>query len=498
MEHVDVKKDTAYISDTEVSETGSTHAPQTIIIESKGISVRRVIQTILSYNRLVLFVFAFFLLIGVISAVIYREIRVRSAPVQGYVRASVLFGFPNAEEGLDPLGNPLNVNMMRSPYVIGQALDYLDMRERGISAEDIRSNLNIYRVVPHDALDNILLIRETAARLPQRLEALEEVLFHSTQFILQMYRRGALSSLTESEMTSLLDAIVRAYQVYFIPAYSGFYFLDVVMGHFDPSTLDFPHIMQTMQGSLDNMVSYTEGMLARSQDFRSPSTQMTFRDIVTNLELLRDIELAQINAVVHVNNLSRDRARSADYLEYRVLRMQMEHDVAVANANDFLHLVTEVYEHQQWLLPYTHSEHHFFPRASELYGELLRNAQYYMILANELASDIAFYTTRIANLRTAQNPASAADIAFVEDAIPRILDSMRDWESVINRTADDFYRLDLYADAVRLVYPANFRMTYPPSFRERMVLIVLVFGAAGLFFAAMIALYKGERKIHQS
>jgi len=456
--------------------------------DDSGFSVKNIAQTIMSQMRIIILMFVLFLVLGIGAAFAYINF---TRTHTGTAAAVVLFGFPNAEEGLDPLGNRLDVNRIRSPYVIGNALDALGLRERGISAESIRANMVLRGVVPFDPLHQLMIIHDIATRVPARLEDVEGVIYHPTMFTIQLYRRGELASLSEQEINELLNEIIYQYQVYFSRTYSELNFLDIIVTHFDPQLFDYFELITILNGTVNNMISYTQSRRDDAPDFRSPNTQMTFGDIWSNLGILRDVEISRISALVHTNNMSRDRARAANILEYQIMRMEMERAVSRMNAEDALYLASEVYVHDTWVYHHAGDRFHY-DRGSELYDRFLEYTLDYRRNANWLDVEIAFYRDRVTALRAARNPASPQDIAFVEANIPVIFNALANWEDMINQTVQDYLEMELFGDAVRLLSPSRFTNSMR-AYRSQMLLIILVAASAGAFLGAMVALYKGER-----
>lgn len=451
--------------------------------EAYVFSIKSVVQTLKDHARFIMIMFMLFFMASVCGALLFNLI---TRTHTGYASALILFGFPEAEEGFDPLGNPLDVNMIRSPYVIGKALDQLDMRELGITADGVRSNLRIQHVVPHDTLDRILLIRESAIRLPERLMELEEVFYHPTQYVLRLYRGEELATLDDQNMIDLLNEIAHQYRIYFVETYSEFQFMDVVIRHFDQTGYDYFEVVRILQHTINNMLSYVSALRDTAPDFRSPSTQMRFGDIRASLDMIRTVQVERVSALVYINNMSRNRDRAANLIEYDIIRMQMEYTVAQAYADDALFLVDEVYEHEHWVFHHT-GEAFIYRHATGVHDDLIRAVLRHRAIANQLAVDIEFYQGRVEALRAAQDPANPQDVQYVEETIQLIFTSLQEWEDIINETMEDFLTLELFRDAVRLVSPAGFRSAFL-AYRQQVILIVLVGSLAGLFLGVLIAL----------
>ena len=461
--------------------------------EISEITVRTVVRTLSDQVRFIALTFMLFVIVGIVAAFLYLHIfRTHT----GVANAVVMFGFPEAEVGLDPLGNRLDVNRLRSPYVIGRALDELGLRERGISAEVVRGNLEMHAVVPFDALDRLIRIHEIAYHEPARLEEVEEVLYHPTMYTLQIFRRDALELLSSQEINELLNEIVRQYQAYFQQAYSEFYFLDVIAEHFDIMDYDYIEIVSILRNIVSRMLSYTASMREHAPDFRSPNSQMTFGDIWSNLDLIRVVEIHRVAAFVHANSMSRDRRRAIIILEYEIARKELDLAISRTNAESSLFLLQEVYRPQQWFSHYIrdfYAEWH----VGDAYNRLLDINMTYERIANRLEAEIEFYSARLDNLRGAYAPANIQDIIFVEGAIPQIFDTLRVWEGRINQTVEDYLAMELFGDAVRLMSPSYFRNSLI-AYRQQLMLIVVVTAAFGLLLGVMIVLYRDDKSLRSA
>jgi len=452
-------------------------------------SFKTLTQTLMARSRLITLVLLVFFLLGAAASLGYFFF-LRSHT--GVASSLIAFGFPEAQEGLNPHGLPLNVNAVRSPYVISSALDITGLRDRGITVSDVRANMRIGAVTPHDTLDEILLIRDSAARLPERLIYLEDVPNYPIEYVIYLYRGSALEYLSDYEMADLLNAIIRSYSEYFIEVYHPFRMMDSILTHFYPDDHDYFEIVRVFNGAVNEMLRYAFYMRHRAPNFRSPTTQMTFGDIWVGLDLLRSVEMTRLGALVHANNMSRNRQQAASILEYNIIRMEMELFVARSNVADILHLV-EIYELERWFLTHQIVDMFEHIRSSELYDSLVRDTQRLMMRANELEADISFYNRRLASMSGTQQPVDPRDIAAVNASIPQITASLLAWEEIIIQTMSDFMAIEMFRDGVQVQTPASFR----PSLQSHLTRVILITGAflvAGLFVGVLVALYQGEAK----
>jgi len=354
--------------------------------------------------------------------------------------------------------------------------------------------MRIGAVTSHAALEEILQIRDSAARLPERLIYVGEVPNYPTEYVVYLYRGGALSDLEDQEISDLLDAIIRSYVDFFVETYHPFRLMELTLNTFDPDEYDYMEIVRVFNIAANNMLSTVARFSNAAPNFRSPTTQLTFGDIGAQVDLLRMLDITRVGAVVNASNMSRNRQRMISIMEYNLARMERDMGWARANAADLM-LLVELYELEQWFFTQAFNYRdldrmtHF--RSSELYDYMFNEIMYYMIMANTLEADIAFYRRQLESMRAAQTPADPRDILFVEGVIPQILDALQHWETMITQTTEDFIALEVYREGVQVLRPAIFRSTLNAHFRQ-MAMIVAASIVVGLFVGVLVALYQGE------
>ena len=458
--------------------------------DDDGFSFKSVAQTLIARSRMITVVLLIFILLGVGAAVGYVFV---VSSHSGVASTMIAFTFPRAEEGLNPHGQPLDVYSIRSPYVIANALESTELRDR-VTVNAVRQNMRIGAVTSHAALEEILQIRDSAARLPERLIYVGEVPNYPTEYVVYLYRGGALSDLEDQEISDLLDAIIRSYVDFFVETYHPFRLMELTLNTFDPDEYDYMEIVRVFNIAANNMLSTVARFSNAAPNFRSPTTQLTFGDIGAQVDLLRMLDITRVGAVVNASNMSRNRQRMISIMEYNLARMERDMGWARANAADLM-LLVELYELEQWFFTQAFNYRdldrmtHF--RSSELYDYMFNEIMYYMIMANTLEADIAFYRRQLESMRAAQTPADPRDILFVEGVIPQILDALQHWETMITQTTEDFIALEVYREGVQVLRPAIFRSTLNAHFRQ-MAMIVAASIVVGLFVGVLVALYQGE------
>jgi len=479
MEH-DLNTDAATAAESKPPES----APIPIAGED-GISIVGIIHAFAKGKVMVLGVTLVAFAIGVVAAFGFYFV---TRSDSGRAEAILTYNFKGIERGVDPKGKTMDVNQIKSPYVIDLALQDSGFYEDGITVEDVRTNVAIEGILPEDAVQRMLVIRNIAEKEPSRLEDLLDKEHYPAQYYVRLKRAGNLESLNKTQMTELLDRLLRAYTEYFIEEYSDRYILDSITEDFDPSKYDYPEVVRILNNQINNMVSYCDIKKNASPDFRSPTTQMTFGDIISNLELIKSVDVSRISALVHMMKMSRDPERLALVYEYSIRQMEMDQKVAQQSSASSK-AAADSYQKDTALVVGVTGESTSVTQGSNVYDSLLNQSISQSDRANRLTQDIAFYKQLLAELGEGERGGRPQDFEYVEGAIPDIQESLRKWVRLANETVDDYFILEEFKQATKVVIPAH----YQGALQEhKMTFLLIIAGLtfAGFFFGFLASIWK--------
>ncbi|MCL2096494.1 MAG: hypothetical protein FWH10_06275, partial [Oscillospiraceae bacterium] len=246
------------------------------------------------------------LILGVIAVLVYHFAIYSNYPYAGSVTGVISFNYAGAEEGLDPHGRRLDVSKIVSPNILDRALAELNMFEYGLTSDDIRQNVRIEGIIPIDAMQRILIIKEIATRDPSRLDELNQLSYISTQFAVTLNVPSEFSFLAGTRGVELLEAIFSSYQRYFFEEYGGISVLSTAVESLPLEEYDYFDAHRVLNSQLNNMLAYLSAKSSEAPDFRSIGTQMSFGDIILNLDLLK-IDLSLIRSLIEVRLVTKDK-----------------------------------------------------------------------------------------------------------------------------------------------------------------------------------------------
>ena len=455
----------------------------------RGFSIVRIMRAFKNKRRMVIAVTMIAFAIGVILSLGYYLYRFIDP---GEVSAILSFNYQGVEKGLDPKGRSLDVNMIKSPYVLDMALLKSDLYVEGITTEDIRENITIREMLPNDVIDRMTVIRTIAEKEPAKLEELLDIAYFPTQFKISIRRDGNLGIVNPERMNILLNNILDAYTEYFIDLYSDRYIIGAIIDDFDINDYDYPEVVNILSSQIDNVIAYCNAKRVISPEFRSPSTQVTFADIIANLNLVKSVDVASISALVHTMRLSRDPEKLAMTYEYNILSMEMERKIALQTSKAATEAAKN-YQKDTSVIMGSMGETLNVTQSSGVYDSFLRQSVDEAEKANKLKEDINFYKELLKTLETGTTrkelTARKKDFEYADKVIPEIRDTIQKWVKITNDTMDDFFVLEEFKNATRVVIPSHYTKASDEALKM-MLMIIAAVTAMGFFFGFLASIWK--------
>lgn len=133
-----------------------------------------------------------------------------------YARAVISFQYEGIEDGVDPNGAAFDINKLKSPKVIEDALMSLGSSE--YDAEKIRESIEIEGVIPKDAVERITVIKEMSLENVSNYEKILDVSYFPSQYIVYLRKSSGMSG---SDTVQILNSILESYRTYFMDMYAN-------------------------------------------------------------------------------------------------------------------------------------------------------------------------------------------------------------------------------------------------------------------------------------
>lgn len=368
-----------------------------------------------------------------------------------YAEAVLTFQYEGIEEGLDPNGAAFDINKLKSPAVIEAALT--DLGISGVEVETIRENIAIRGVIPEDAIERITVLQEMAEKDVSNYEKILDVTYFPSQYVVSLYQSRGMSS---EETREILNAILESYKSYFMDTYANTAVLTVAGNLVEYQDYDYGESVDMIQSQINMMQDYVTERRDQAPDFRSADTGLSFGDIVTALETIKSIDIANLASYIDNNTLTKDRQRQIEYYTYKIRDDTMtlaQLQVQLKTVQDTL----DSYQKDPVVIVSSQESTQEIGQTNEYYDSLVQRKL-------ELSEQIAETNTRLNDTYTkldkinnSTEQSTEAEYKKADEMLDRITATLSEWSGLIEETTQEYYTTTLFSNAVIIAVPAQYK-----------------------------------------
>ena len=367
-----------------------------------------------------------------------------------YARAVVTFQYEGIENGLDPNGAAFDINKIKSPKVIEDALTSLGTTD--LDSEKIRESIEIEGVVPEDAVERITVIKEMSLEDVSNYEKILDISYFPSQYIVYLRKNTGMSG---RETTQVLNAILESYRTYFMDTYANTEVLTVTANLIDYKDYDYAEAMDLLETQMEIMQSYVSERRDQAPEFRSSGTGLSFGDISMALDAISEIDIANLNSYIESHTLTKDVSRQREYYEYRIKKYNMdiaECQIELSNIQS----VIDKYQKDPLVIVSSQESTQEIEQTNEYYDQLLQQRL-------ELSTEIASLNTKLNETYTllnavngtiGQNTQSEHD--YAEEKMSSLAETIARWADLTEQTAEEYYTTTLFSNAYKIAVPAQY------------------------------------------
>lgn len=228
----------------------------------------------------------------------------------------VTFSFPGFERGIYPNGTKFQPDDVRAPDVINEAINRLGLKNNPELASRIRGAIIINGFV------SPALVKER-----DRLRALGQTvppLIPDEYEISLSLPRDSEPGVRQREL--LLTEVINSYRDKFVRSYVE---LPLEFGNAFGSLnkADFVDYELILTKEVQALASFLHQQVVVAGQFRSPSNNLSFQDVLKQAELFSQISMTEVLGLIYMNGLSRDRNNALLKMDYylRILDDQERH-----------------------------------------------------------------------------------------------------------------------------------------------------------------------------
>jgi len=346
----------------------------------------------------------------------------------------LVFSYPGFEKGEYPDHSKFQPDDLRAPEIIAEALKRQGLDTSAEFQSQIRGALGIDGVIPPKSAKDYLPDEYIVAlTLPEKFP------------------------ISRDQRVRLLNEIINVYHENFQRTYTSTL---AAFGHvFDVlPNADFPEYQQIFNREIDNITDYLTQQLEQGKSFRSPTTNLSFQDLLDQTQLFARNRLSEPLELIYHGGLSHNRTLEIAKMEYSLHMLDGQEQHAARDQKVFTDLLAQPQARRYILdaksqadLPYPEiqlPDQASDPQLANDTGSLLvLRAIKVGLKVSQLEADKAQLLEQLESLKSAKD--DAGDTAQVQKSLNDLEPAYHELIDNIRKTQADF-ALQQFADAIRI------------------------------------------------
>lgn len=416
------------------------------------------------------------------------------------ITSLVNFNYKGIESGLTPDGTSLDVNKIKSPSIIENALTELDM-SLGL-VERIRQNITISSIMPNDAFDKISMYKSVyssgGSAALDAIDVLLETEYFPTYYIITF--DNIATGIDHEDGKKIINSMLEQYQKYFFTTYGYNSALGNSVVAVDYTDYDYPAAVDIFKTTLDDLDGYTLSLMQNdASNFRSNTTGYSFEDIRRSITVLREADLNAISSYITIYNVTNDKEQLITYYDYKIEELERETAILQSELQSISDSL-ETYEKDSMLIfgDNQNIEETEYSQVSEKYDQLIEERIVVQQKYSTKQQQVEYYKDRVETFKN-NTKKSDADIEYVNEALSILYDKINALIEITTKTSDEFYENIVFANAFNILVPAmgskstlsNANIILHVFVVEALLFVVF----AGYTFISAIVISSKEKKI---
>ena len=214
--------------------------------------------------------------------------------MQEHVASIVInYNYSDAQYGLAPDGNKLDVSEIYSPDVISTAINNLNLDPVDFSIDVIRSSITVTQIED----ESITAVNEALNKEGETSD------LQPTKYLVS-YTVG--SDVGENLARAILDEIVNAYFARFSEMYVNSTSVTNTTNMVTSSSYDYIEQIDIISESVETIITNLESLATNEEAFRSSASGYCFDDLLQDYRLLYNTEITPVNAYILNHRVTKD------------------------------------------------------------------------------------------------------------------------------------------------------------------------------------------------
>ena len=211
-----------------------------------------------------------------------------------YTASEVIhYNDPQAEQGLAPTGDKLDVNEIKSSAVISKVVDRMGLTGT-YSVDSLISRINITPIEDQDKV----------AQKEAKLEEGEEYIYEPSTFVISF----TAQSYEGAEFArSILDETLDVYFAEFSQKYVNVSPANNTIKNLDSGNYDYIEMMEVIDKSIEETLATLYQRMDQTSYYRSTQTGASFSDIAEEFNYLRNVKVSGIFSDIYKYQITKDK-----------------------------------------------------------------------------------------------------------------------------------------------------------------------------------------------
>ena len=212
-----------------------------------------------------------------------------------YIASEVIhYNDPQAEKGIAPTGEKLDVNEIQSSAVMSKVVDKMGLT--GIySVDSLISRINITPIVDEDKV----------AQKEAKLDEGEEYIYEPSTFIVSF---AATSGEGADFARTVLDEILDVYYEQFSQKYVNVAPANNTIENLSRNDYDFIEMMELIDTSISNTVDTLYHRIRQNPYYRSTETGISFSELVNDFNYLKQVNVSSIFSKIYKHQITKNKS----------------------------------------------------------------------------------------------------------------------------------------------------------------------------------------------
>lgn len=212
-----------------------------------------------------------------------------------YIASEVIhYNDEQAEKGLAPTGDKLDVNEIKSSAVMSKVVDKMGLT--GIySVDNLISRINITPIADEDKV----------AQKDAKLEEGEEYIYEPSTYVVSF---TATSGEGADFARMILDEVLDVYFEQFSQKYVNVAPANNTIKNIDKNDYDYIEMMELIDTSIDNTVTTLYQRIEQKSYYRSSETGVSFSELVDDFNYLRNVKVSALFSKIYKYQITKNKS----------------------------------------------------------------------------------------------------------------------------------------------------------------------------------------------